>query len=48
MAAARNVSPAASITLLAFGVIFRGELADRRGLAGAVDADHQNDERAAL
>ena len=45
MAAARNVSPAASIT---FGPCARnllGELADGRGFAGAVDADHQDHER---
>ena len=42
MAAARNVSPAASITFLPSRVQLRGELADGRGLAGAVDADDED------
>ena len=37
-AAARNVSPAASRTVLAFGLQLRRELADGRRLADAVDA----------
>src|SRR6202047_59053 len=59
IAAARNVSPAASITLRpsagsfaarvpvvgGFAEKFRRERADGGGLAGAVDADHQNDKR---
>ena len=45
MAAARKVSPAASITLRPSAREFRGELADGGGLAGAVDADHEDDER---
>ena len=45
MAAARNVSPAASITVLPSWRKLMGELADGGGLAGAVDADDQNDVR---
>ena len=45
MAAARKVSPATSITALALGAELGGELADGGGLAGAVDAGDQNDER---
>ena len=45
IAAARKVSPAASITLRPSARNLRGELADGRGLAGAVDADHQDHER---
>ena len=45
IAAARNVSPAASITCWPSRGSLRRELADGRGLAGAVDADHQDDER---
>ena len=40
-AAARNVSPAASTTDLALGLQLGRELADRRRLADAVDADHE-------
>ena len=46
-AAARKVSPAASITLLALAFVEVGELGDGRGLAAAVDADHQHDMRLA-
>ncbi len=45
IAAARKVSPAASITLRPSRCEFRRELADGRGLAGAVHAGNQNDER---
>ena len=45
MAAARKVSPAASITLWPASPVLLGELGDRRGLAAAVDADDENDER---
>ena len=45
IAAARNVSPAASITLRPSALNFARELADGGGLAGAVDADHEDDER---
>ena len=47
MAAARNVSPAAEHHALAFGMELRRELADGGGLAGAVDADHEDHERLA-
>ena len=43
-AAARKVSPAASTTLQPLVAILLGELGDRRRLAAAVDADHENDE----
>ena len=43
IAAARNVSPAASITDCPPVRQLRGELADGRRLARAVDADHQDD-----
>ena len=44
-AAARNVSPAASMTFRPCCFELPRELADRRRLAGAVDADDQNRER---
>ena len=43
MAAARNVSPAASITVCPRRVNYPRELADGRCLAGAVNADDEND-----
>ena len=46
IAAARKVSPAASMTLRPSARKLGGELADGRGLAGAVDADDQDDEAA--
>ena len=46
IAAARKVSPAASRTVLPFGPELGGELADGRRLAGAVDADDEDHERA--
>ena len=45
MAAARNVSPAASITVRPPRGELGGQLADGRGLAGAVDADDEDDMR---
>ena len=45
MAAARKVSPAASTTVRALGAELGGELADGGGLAGAVDADDEDDMR---
>ena len=47
-AAARNVSPAASMTARPCVAVLLGELADRRRLAAAVDADDQDHERPAL
>ena len=47
VAAARKVSPAASSTFLPVGDELGGQLADGGGLAAAVDADHQQHERAA-
>ena len=47
MAAARNVSAAASRTERPSACVAAGELADRRGLAGPVDPDHEHDRRAA-
>ena len=46
-AAARNVSPAASITILPGALEALRQLADGGGLAGAVDADHQHHMRLA-
>ena len=46
MAAARNVSAAARMTDRPSPRIAAGELADRRGLAGPVDADDEDDGRA--
>ena len=43
MAAARNVSAAASMTLEPCALELMGDLADGRGLAGAVHPDHQHD-----
>ena len=43
IAAARNVSPAASMTLETLCLEVMGELADGRGLAGSVHPDHQHD-----
>ena len=45
MAAARKVSPADHHDALALGAEFGGELTDGGGLAGAVDAGDQDDER---
>ena len=47
MAAARNVSAAARITDAPFAGIAAGQLADRGGLARPVDADDEDDRRAA-
>ena len=47
MAAARNVSAAARMIGPAFAGVAARELADRRGLAGAVDADDEHDRGAA-
>ena len=48
MAAARNVSAAARMTLRPAAGVAGGELADRRRLAGAVDADDEHDRGPAL
>ena len=47
MAAARNVSAAARMIDPPLPDVARGELADRRRLAGAVDADDEHDRRPA-
>ena len=47
MAAARNVSAAARMTERPSAGVAAGELADRRRLAGPVDADDEHDRRAA-
>ena len=47
MAAARNVSAAARRTVLPSPRVAARELADRRGLAGPIDADDEHDGRRA-